>query len=67
MQRAASFRCLNGFDDAAARAQTWHSFTVRRTWRVQRFLRDIEQLVIDRRIAVEVDGVLVRLKGTAAA
>jgi hypothetical protein len=67
IQRAASFRSLKGFDDAAARAQARHSFKVGRTSLLRRFLRDIERLVIDGRVLVEVDGARVRVTGTVVA
>jgi hypothetical protein len=60
MQRAASFQCLDGFTDHAARRGTWHDFKVRQTKLLHRFVRDIDTLVHDGRVAVEVDGMRVR-------
>lgn len=62
MQRAASFRCLAGFTDKAARSGVWHTFHVAQTFRIKRFLRDIEQLVGDGRVIVKIDGALVQVR-----
>ena len=60
VQRAASFRALSGFTDAAAAAGYWHRFEIGRTFRIRRFLRDVEPLILDRRLVVEIDGARVR-------
>lgn len=60
MQRAASFGCLDEFTDEVARRRDWHMFKIRGLRLTRRFLRDIEPLVLPRRIQVEIDGVRVR-------
>jgi len=60
MQRAASFRCLGGFKDEAARRRQWHNFTISSTYLSRRFLRESAQLVVDGRVQIEIDGVRVR-------
>jgi len=67
IQRAASFRAVKGFNDLAVFAQVRHTFSVCRTSLLLRFLPDIEHLVRDGRVAVEVDGRPVRVKGSIAA
>jgi hypothetical protein len=67
VQRAANFRALKGFDDVAARAHKWHTFEIKKTWLLKRFLSDIEALIVSGRVAVQVDGSTVRIKGTVAA
>jgi hypothetical protein len=67
VQRAASFRGLRGFTDLGARAHAPHTFVVFGVRLLTRFLRDVEQLVRDGRVAIEVDGLRVRVKGTTAA
>lgn len=57
--RAASFRALLGFTDAAAAAGRWHTFEVGRTFRIRRFLRDVEELVSGGRLMVKIDGRMV--------
>ena len=61
MQRAASFRCLNGFTDEVACRRGWHEFEVSRTSLIRRFLLDIERLVIEGRASVQIDSVRVKL------
>jgi hypothetical protein len=51
---------FEGLSDKAASRGTWHDFKVRKTFRIKRFLRDIETLVREGRIPIEVDGVRVR-------
>jgi len=58
--RAASFRALLGFSDAAAAAGRWHKFEVGKTFRIRRFLRDVEELVTGGRLMVKIDGRTVR-------
>lgn len=58
MQRAASFKCLAGFTDGAARRRKWHEITVRAEL-LPRFLMDIERLVVEGRVVVIVDDVRV--------
>ncbi len=60
IQRAASFGSLDGFTDEAARGREWHMFKIRGLRLTRRFLRDIEPLVLTRRIEVEIDNVRVR-------
>lgn len=60
MQRAASFRCLSGFKDEAARCREWHNFTISSTYLSRRFLREAAWLVADGRVQIEIDGVRVR-------
>jgi hypothetical protein len=60
MQRAASFRCLKGFNDEVARRGERHVFEVSRMYLTRRFLLDIETLVLEGRVSVYVDGVRVR-------
>lgn len=67
MQRAASFGCLKDFTDGVAQRRDWHTFTIGKTKLLRRFLIDIERLVMERRIAVEVDDVRVRHVGRLAA
>ena len=67
MQRAASFRCLEGFTDDLARRREWHMFAIGETRLVRRFLIDIERLVMEGRIAIEIDNVRVRHTGRLVA
>jgi len=67
MQRAASFMCLDEFTDEVARRREWHQFTIGKTRLLRRFLIDIETLVMEGRIAVEVDDVRVRHLARCAA
>jgi len=60
MQRAASFACLAGFNDAAARSRTWHQFQISSTALSRRFLRESARLVAEGRVQIEIDGVRVR-------
>lgn len=60
MQRAASFACLAGFKDDAARRRAWHNFTISSTFLSRRFLREAARLVADGRVEIEIDGVRVR-------
>lgn len=60
MQRAASFHCLDGFKDEAARRREWYNFTISSTWLSKRFLREAAGLVSDGRVEIEIDGVRVR-------
>jgi hypothetical protein len=60
MQRAASFNCLGGFNDAAARSRTWHRFDVSSTALSRRFLHESALLVAEGRVQIEIDGVRVR-------
>lgn len=53
-------RRSGGFTDAAA-AGRWHSFEVGRTFRIGTLLRDVEPLILDRRLVVEIDGARVRV------
>jgi limonene-1,2-epoxide hydrolase len=61
VQRASGFSALKGFTDLAAFAGRRHNFEVGRTFRIRRFLRDVEPLIVDRRLVVEVDGQRVRV------
>ncbi len=61
VQRASGFSALKGFTDAAALAGRRHNFQVGRTFRIRRFLRDVELLIVERRLVVEVDGQRVRV------
>ncbi|HZF43010.1 MAG TPA: hypothetical protein VEZ48_06340 [Sphingomonadaceae bacterium] len=67
MQRAAGFGCLDGFNDEVARRRAWHEFEIKKTWLLRRFLRDIAQLVAERRVQVEIDDVRVRPAAAHAA
>ena len=60
MQRAASYRCLKGFTDKAARRREWYMFTIGDRGLLRRFLIDIERLVMDGRVVIEIDAVRVR-------
>lgn len=60
MQRAASFSCLEGFKDEAARRRQWHNFSISSTSLSKRFLREAAVLVSDGRVEIEIDGVRVR-------
>ncbi len=60
MQRAASFRCLNGFKDKVARRREWHNFSISSTALTRRFLREAARLVAEGRVQIEMDGVRVR-------
>lgn len=60
MQRAASFACLGGFNDAAARNRTWHQFKISSTAFSWRFLRESARLVAEGRVQIEIDDVRVR-------
>lgn len=56
IQRAASFRALDGFTNRMARRGLSHHFVIGRTRLLRRFLTDIEELVSSRRVIVEIDG-----------
>lgn len=56
MARAAGFAAYSGFTDRAARAGHTHSFVVSNRL-LARFVRDVEPLVLNGRIAVEIDGI----------
>lgn len=60
MQRAASFKCLKGFKDEAARRRRWHNFSIASTYLSRRFLQESAQLVATGRVQIEIDGVRVR-------
>ena len=60
MQRAASFSCLEGFGDEAARRREWHNFEVSCTRLSKRFLADTGRLISEGRVQIEIDGNRVR-------
>lgn len=64
VQRGASCRALEGFNDMLARRGGWHSFKIR-AGLLRRFLLDVEKLVARGRMAVEVDGRLIRIAKSA--
>lgn len=67
MQRAASFACLDGFGDEAARQREWHNFEISCTRLSKRFLGDTARLVSEGRVQIEIDGNRVRPAFTRAA
>lgn len=60
MQQAASFSCLKGFSDQAARRRVWHNLTISSTYLSRRFLKEAARLVADGRVQIEIDGIRVR-------
>lgn len=56
VQRAAGLRALKGFTDWLARHHLRHAFKIRRRRLLDRFLRDVAELVADGRVEVFVDG-----------
>jgi hypothetical protein len=50
--------CLDEFTDEVARRREWRTFAIGKMNLLQRFLIDIETLVMEGRIAAEVDDVL---------
>lgn len=56
IQRAASFRALDGFTDAAVRAGKWHGFYVSHRLLARFAARDLAPLVSEGLVRVEIDG-----------
>jgi hypothetical protein len=67
IQNAASFRALKGFTDALARSGGWHSFQIKKAFRVRRFIRQIDRLILEGRVIVKIDGARVQPKTKRAA
>ncbi len=66
VQNAGSFKALRGFDDACARAGTWHSFQVSHRL-ISRFGRQIEPYAARGQVEVRIDGQPLRLVRKARA
>lgn len=62
VQRAAGFRALKGFTDWLARQHVRHAFKIRTKRLLDRFLRDVAELVADGRVEILVDGRPVHLR-----
>jgi hypothetical protein len=67
IQNAASFRALKGFNDQLARSGGWHTFHVAKTFRVRRFIRQINRLIVEGRAVIQIDGARVYPKARTVA
>ncbi len=60
VQEAAGFLALRGFKDVAVRAGYRHRFSINRTAALRRFVSELADLVRDGKVALWVDGVMIR-------